>query len=218
MRAINLLPRETNSPKLGFEHTILVGMAFTLVVAVAVAGGFYIEKAQAATERQRLAVAQAALSQAQSQKPSANAPVLLQVPAVLSQEQPWHVALHTALTSRVAWDVLLRQLEYVVPDKISLTSVTLGGAGATPGAAGGTITLGGSAFSSADIATFLSTLARVPKLSQVTLLTSSTSKGKGKGTRSVTTFQITAQMTVPAPPAPPAAPGTDTSTTTGAEG
>jgi Tfp pilus assembly protein PilN len=209
MRAVNLLPRDTTSQQLGFDHTILVGMAFTLVVAAAMAGGFYIEKANAATQRQRLATAQAALTQAQSQQPSAHSPgpVLLQVPAVLSQEQPWHVAVDTALASRVAWDVLLGQLEYVVPDKITLSTVTLGSTGSAPGAAGGTITLGGSAFSSADLATFLSTLARVPKISNVTLLSSAATKGT-----SVTTFQISAQMTVSAPPAPPAA---ATSTTTG---
>ena len=209
MRAVNLLPREATSQKLGFDHTILVGMAFTLVVAAAVAGGFYVEKANAATERQRLVVAQAALTQAQSQQPSANspAPALLQIPSVLSQEQPWRTALDSALATRVAWDVLLQQLEYVVPDRITLTTVSLGSAGATPGAVGGTVTLGGSAFSADDLATFLSTLARVPKLSQVTLLSSAVNKGTP-----VTTFQISAQMTVPAPPAAPVA---ETSTTTG---
>jgi Tfp pilus assembly protein PilN len=129
---------------------------------------------------------------------------------VLSQAQPWHVALDAALATRVSWDVLLEQLEYVVPDKVRITNVTLGSAGAAVSASSGTLTLGGTAFSSQDVAIFLSTLARVPHLSQVTLVSSTANSGT-----SVMTFQITAQMSLPAALTAPVAPTDATTTTTG---
>jgi len=155
-------------------------------------------------------VAQAALAQAQSQQPTSHfpAPRQLQIPVVLSQQEPWHVALGAALSTRVSWDVLLRQLEYVVPNRVSLTSVTVGGAGASAGAASGTVTLGGYAFTSDDVAVFLATLARVPKVSEVTLVSSTTNSRS-----TVQTFQITAQMALPAAvTAPPASEMTTTAT------
>ena len=211
MRAVNLLPRATSSSRkaAGFDRVLAVGIAVTVLVVAALAGGFFLEKAHAGTERRALAAAQAALATAKSQQPATQtpAPAQLQIPAVLSQAEPWHLALDAALASRVSWDVLLSQLEYVVPAKVVLTSVTLGG---TAGATGGTVSLGGSAFSMHDIGVFLSTLAHVPKLSQVTLVSSAANTG-GK---SVVTFQITAQAAIPAPPAPPAG-AADMTTTTG---
>src|SRR5690348_15929514 len=113
MRAVNLLPRETSNKKLGIDRALVAGVAFTALVAALLAGSFFLEKAHAATQRQRLAAAQAALAQAQSQQPTTHspAPAHLQIPVVLSQQQPWHVALNAALATRVSWDVLLTQLE-----------------------------------------------------------------------------------------------------------
>ena len=211
MRAVNLLPRQaTADEKLGLDRGIVAGIALTVLVAAMLAGGFFLEKAHAAGARQRLVVAQTEFARVQSQQPSAPAPVVLQIPVVLSQREPWHLALRAALASRVSWDVLLRQLEYVVPDRVSLTTVTVGGTGASAGAASGTITLGGFAFSSADIATFLSTLSRVPNVSQVALVSSTTNSGS-----KVQNFQITAQMTLPAPVTAPST--TDATTTTGGQ-
>lgn len=209
MRAVNLLPRATGSSRTaGFDRVLAVGLALTVLVLAALGGGFYLEKTHAATERQRLAAAQAALASAQSRQPTTHspAPAHLPIPVVLSQQQPWHVALDAALATRVSWDVLLSQLEYVVPPKVILTTVTIGGAA---GATGGTVALGGSAFSMHDIAVFLSTLARVPKLSQVTLVSSAANAGSN-----VRTFQITAQATLPAAVTAPAVTA-DTTTTTG---
>lgn len=210
MRAVNLLPRETSGRKAGLDRVLLAAVAFTVVVVAVLAGGFVLEKAHAANERQQLAAAQAALAQAQSQQTKNTSPqAQLQVPVVLSQQQPWHVALDAALASRVAWDVLLRQLEYAVPDNVGLTNVTLGSSGSLTGPANGTITIGGNAFSEHDVAVFLATLARIPKLSQVTLVSSTAGTGSN-----VQTFQITAEMTLPAPPTPPGTATADTTTTT----
>ena len=206
MRAVNLLPRQTSAgPKLTIDRTLVAAVAVTVVVVAAVFGGFYLEKAQASTDKQRMLAAQAALARAQSQQPTSHspAPARLTVPVVLSQEQPWHVALDAALSSRVAWDTFLRELEYVVPNHVTLTSVTLGGAAGAPNA---TIQIGGTAFSHDDVAIFMSTLSRVPKLSEVSLMNSTAAAG-------FLTFQIQAQVTLPTPVAT-AAPTDTTATTT----
>jgi Tfp pilus assembly protein PilN len=212
MRAVNLLPRETSGRQFKIDRALVAAVAFTVVVVAALAGGFALEKAHASTERQRLAAVQAALAKAESQQPTTHSPTAkLQVPVVLSQQQPWHVALAAALASRVAWDTLLSQLEYAVPDRVSLTNVAIGSAGSTAGAASGTVTIGGNAFSTKDVADFLATLARIPHLTQVTLVSSTANPGT-----STIIFQISAQLALPAPAGAPATGVTTTTTPTGA--
>lgn len=213
MRAVNLLPRDTSSNSLGFDRTLAVGIAVTVFVAAILAGGFFLERDNAASARQRLADAQAALTAAQTQQPStpSSGSPRLQIPVVLSQLEPWHVALDSAVATRVAWDALLRQLEYAVPDRITLTAVTLGGAGDGSGTPSGSIALTGNAFSADEVAAFLATLARLPKVSQVTLVSNATNAGS-----TVQNFSVTAQLAVPAAAAAPSA--TATTSTTGATG
>lgn len=200
MRAVNLLPRQAADKKFAVDRALVIGVALTLIVAAAIAGGFFMEKANAATAKQRLVSAQAALRRAEQQQPTKNspAPARLTIPVVLSQKEPWHVAFDSALATRTLWDELLQKLEYVVPDTVRLTTVTLGSAGGTTaGAPGGSISIGGTAYSQADIANFLSTLARVPDLTQVTL----TSTATNVGTNTIT-FQITAQLIIAGTPVP----------------
>jgi len=217
MRAVNLLPRETGSKKLGVDRGLAIGIAVTVFIAAILAGGFFLERANAASANQRLADAQAALTAAQTQQPTTHTsgPARLQIPVVLSQQEPWHVALDAAISTRVAWDNVLQQLEYAVPDRITLTSVSLGGAGSTPGGASGAIALSGTSFSSADVAVFLSTLSRLPKVSQVVLVSDQANVGSP-----VHNFSVTAQLTLPvALTAPPATTDTTaTTTTSGASG
>lgn len=208
MRAVNLLPRETNGRKFGLSGELAAGIGFTVLIAAAVLGGFIVERSQAGTERQRLAAAQAAYANAVAQRPAKQ--TVLQPPAVLSQTEPWHLALDSALATRVSWDVLLSQLEYVVPPKVVLTSVDFSSAAGSTAASAptsATVSLGGSAYTLHDVAVFLSTLSRVPRLSQVTLMNTAAT---GTGAKTVQTFQITAQVTLPTAPAPPAAPTTTT--------
>ena len=101
--------------------------------------------------------------------------------------------------------MLLRQLEYVVPGRVTVTNMTIGGTGTPSGA----ILIGGTAFSSNDIAVLLSTLARVPHVSQVALVNTTAASSESN----LQTFQVTAQMALPA--AVTAPPVTDTTTTTG---
>lgn len=214
MRAVNLLPRTTTSRKFAWNSELAAGVGFTLIIIVALIGGFLFERSNASSAKQQLASAQAALAQAQRQPKAKQAK--LQIPAVLSQAQPWHIALNSALSTRVSWDVLLSQLEYVVPAKVVLTNVTFGAAanGAGPSSAAGStsasVQLGGTAYSLHDIGVFLSTLERVPKLTQVTLVNTATDKGTN-----TTTFQISAQVSLPAAAVAPAGAATTTTTAGG---
>ena len=115
-----------------------------------------------------------------------------QIPVVLSQEEPWHVALDSALATRVSWDVLLRQLEYVVPSRVSLTNVTVGGTGTTAGTSG-TITIGGTP-SRRTTSRSSSRRSRAFRTSR----RSRSSAARRMADSSIQTFQITAQMAIPA--------------------
>jgi Tfp pilus assembly protein PilN len=212
MRAVNLLPRDTSARKFEWNGELSAALGFTLIIVVAVIGGFLLAQSHASSAQQQLASAQAALEAAKN-RPTANQ-TRLQIPGVLSQAQPWHLALDTAISTRVAWDTLLTQLEYVVPAKVALTSVSFGAAGATAtGATSATVALGGTAFSLHDVGVFLATLAHVPKLTQVNLVSTTTDASTKKPT---TTFSITAQVNLPAVATPPSTP-TDTTTTTGGQ-
>jgi Tfp pilus assembly protein PilN len=214
MRAVNLLPRETSSQSLGWNSELAAAVAFTVIIVVAVFGGFVLERSHAGAARQQLAGAQAALDRAKSQPTVTQKQ--LQIPGVLSQAQPWHIALDAALSTRVSWDVLLSQLEYVVPERVVLTGVSFGAAGTTgataaTGTASATVTLGGTAYSLHDIGVFLSTLTRVPKLTQVALVSTASDPAS-----KTTTFQISAQVTLPTVAVAPASP-TSTPTTSGGQ-
>ncbi|MDX6480133.1 MAG: hypothetical protein QOG85_643 [Gaiellaceae bacterium] len=219
MRAVNLLPRETSTRTLDVNSELSAAIAFTAVILVAVLGGFFLERSHVTAEKQRLASIQATFDKETAE---ANAKhTQLQNPDVLSQEQLWHVALDSALSTRMRWDVLLAQLEYVTPDRIRLTNVTFGSPPAATSAPGSSVTsslvgqtvatvqISGNAYTLQDIAVYLSTLSRVPKLSQVRLVTSTRTKGSDWGT-----FQLKAQVILPTAPAPPVA-TTDTTTDSG---
>ena len=104
MRAVNLLPPdESNGRDGGFDRALGAGVAVTVLVAAIMAGGFFLEKAHASTEQQRLATAQTALVRAQSQQPTAGqpAPKHLETPVVLSQAEPG--TSRSTPRSRPAW-------------------------------------------------------------------------------------------------------------------
>src|SRR5579862_5407056 len=100
MRAVNLLPRQAGRRKIGWNSELAAGIAFTAIVAVAVVGGFIHERSHTSAARQQLAAAQAAYASATSAQPTQQS-AKLQTPAALQQAQPWHVALDSALSTRV---------------------------------------------------------------------------------------------------------------------
>jgi Tfp pilus assembly protein PilN len=172
MRAVNLLPRD--DPKKSFEATRgvvfgAVGGAALVTVLLATmtmsAGGAVNEK-QAELDSLR---AQIAAIPAVETKETGN-------DDALAAEKGARVgALSAALTSRIAWDRVLRQVSLVLPEDVWLTNLSATapttGATAAPAATSG-FTLIGSTYSQSGVARFLSRLAVIPDLENVRLQSS----------------------------------------------
>src|SRR5439155_25061316 len=175
------------------------------------------------TEQKRLTAARLGLAQlsqrkvpvTHTKKPVPVTPIV-PPPTIVGQEAAWLSAVSSTLSQRIAWDRVLREVSLVMPDDVTLSSLTMTAptpVGAIPGAAAAPaqgFVIDGSAFSYPSVARLLSRLGLVPDLSAVTLTNSSSDKGG-------VAFSITATVKgAPAPPAPvattPAA--TDTSATT----
>src|SRR5262249_13137439 len=141
--------------------------------------------------------------------------------AVLAQQGPWRVALNTAMSTRMSWDVLLGEIANVTPSRIVLNTLSFGNSAGTPfaqtgafGDTGGapvtTLSIGGKAYNEHDVAVFMSTLAHVPRIVDVAIVST------GIDDSGTVNFSIAAHVALPVGITPPA-PATDTTTTTGAQ-
>jgi Tfp pilus assembly protein PilN len=228
MRAVNLLPKEFAARKSLREEdpAVVVGSALAVVVLIALGASFLVAQSKANTQQKRLTAARLELgkfSQKNNSTPRVKTPAvpitpIVPPPSVVGQEAVWLSSVTSTLSQRIAWDRVLREVSLVMPDDVTLSSLTMT-APAAPGAiptgpagAGQGFVIAGSAFSYPSVARLLSRLGLVPDLSNVTL-TSTTSSSKAS-----VDFAITAAIKgAPAPPAPPVAPvTTTTATTTGA--
>lgn len=244
MRAVNLLPREFRQSKSFREEdpAVVVGSALGVIVIIALGSAFYVAHGKAGSQQARLTRDQlelAALSQ--HQHPTAPKPVkpsepitpIVPPPSVTGQEATWLSAVGTNLSQRVAFDRVLRDVSLVVPDDITLTSMTMAAPetaapvpGVPPPAATQGFVISGTAFSYDSVARLLSRLSLVPDLSGVTLTSTGSGAAAGAGgssspgatPSSTVQFNISAAIkgapvvAAPAPVVP--APG-DASTTTG---
>lgn len=198
MRAVNLLPRgedvrRTEGPNL----VVLVSVLAAVLLTAILAGGFLMEHSKAA-EKQR------ALDDKKAELAAIPAPPRAQTAAdqlLLTDKNQRVVALSTALSHRVAWDRIFRELSQVLPSDVWLNQLTAsapvssaaaqsgGVAPAAPGSASvatGFI-LQGYTYSHDAVARLLSRLALVPDLKDVQLQSSVASSVRG---RQVVTFQI----------------------------
>jgi Tfp pilus assembly protein PilN len=219
MRAVNLLPKDAQ-PHTGWRsvrvfervaggRTLLV-LAAALLAAAALAyvTVSFLGASGAVRERQQtLDKLDTELATARQRLPSTPAVE----PALVGERAQRIGALNSALTRRVAWDRMLRQLSLVIPSDVWLTSldaVTPQAPGAqgtapTPSAPGtsaacgapGTVCLSGYAYAQEGVARLLGRLAIVPSFENV-LLQSSTRVTLG--TRAVFQFAVRADIDQPA--------------------
>jgi len=249
MRAVNLLPKELQTRKSIREEdpAVVVGSALGVVVMIALGLAFYVahsaaSKQQARLNTARLELAQLSIKQNHQKpkhtKPSVPITPIVPPPSVTGQEATWLSAVETNLSQRIAWDRVLREVSLVMPDDVTLTSLTMTapatatlipGVVSTPPATGAAqgFSVAGDAFSYDSVARLLSRLALVPDLTDVTLTNtssgSSAAAGAGSGgAASGVQFNISADIKgapAPAAPAVTTTPPVDTSsTTTGASG
>jgi Tfp pilus assembly protein PilN len=227
MRAVNLLPKEFAARKSLREEdpAVVVGSALAVVVLIALGAAFLVAHSKANTQQKRLTAARLELGKFSQKdnatpvkKPAVPITPIVPPPSIVGQEAVWLASVTSTLSQRIAWDKVLREVSLVMPDDVTLSSLTMtapatvGAIPTGPAGAGQGFVISGSAFSYPSVARLLSRLALVPDLSNVTL-TSTTSSGKAG-----VDFAITAAIKgAVAPAAPPVAPvTTTTATTTGA--
>lgn len=204
MRAVNLLPgseaqRRSRAPT---DPAVLAAAIAGVVVVAAIGGGNLLQTT-------RVAAAQRTLNAAKIQLAGTPLPPKLPAvtpppPAVAAEMQPRLQAVTSALSTRIAWDRILREFSLVLPGDVQLTALTL----ATP--AGGTstsaptgLTLSGVTYSYDAVARLLSRMALIPDLSDVTLANTSQAKR-------IVSFTVDAGVKGAAAPAVPTLPTTTT--------
>jgi Tfp pilus assembly protein PilN len=229
MRAVNLLPKEFAARKSLREEdpAVVVGSALAVVVLIALGASFLVAQSKANTQQKRLTAARLELGKFSQKsnptpvkKPAVPITPIVPPPSIVGQEAVWLASVTSTLSQRIAWDRVLREVSLVMPDDVTLASLTMT-APATPGAiptgpaasAQGFV-IAGSAFSYPGVARLLSRLGLVPDLSNVTLTSTTSSSKTGVD------FSITASVKGAVAPAAPVATTpavtTTTATTTGA--
>ncbi len=216
MRAVNLLPRDTDVAQSG-GRTKLVLAAVGGVAAVTLLAGILGMSASGQVDEQRasLELTEAAI---------ARIPVRDRQPVApdMSAERNNRIsALQSALSTRTPVDKVMTQLSFVVPEDVWLNGLTVTipsdaapttpSAGQAPGATttAATVTVKGATYSQSSIARFLARLSALSSLDNVRLTESSrvepqsdsaeaqTGKAKGKPKKKqkvVVTFTVTADL------------------------
>jgi Fimbrial assembly protein (PilN) len=229
MRAVNLLPRDAQQGGKSIRNedpAVVVGSVLGLVVIIAMAGGFMTAHSKVTSAQKKLSAAQLqlgalSLNKRPNVKPKTVKPTrpIIPMPAVTSEEQPRLDAVAGAMSSRIAWDRILREFSLVVPSDVTVSSMTMSSPlAATPGQTTTdtqSMAISGLAFSHDGVARLLSRLMLIPDLADVTLVSSTGSASSAAGVQ----FNITASVKgAPAPAAAATTPTTptDTTDTTGA--
>ncbi len=227
MRAVNLLPAgsETRKSFRREDPAVVVGSALGVIVLIALAAGFMSVHAKVNAEQAKLTDARTALAKLSlTQKPVPVPKPIVQkpivpIPSVTSEEAPRLTAVSSAMSSRIAWDRILREFSLVLPTDVSLTGLTLTAPAAPSPTTGAPVvassqgmSITGTAFSYDGVARLLSRLSLIPDLQNVTL-SSSSAAGTG-GSASGVQFSITAGVKGAPAPVAPAVPATPTTTDT----
>ena len=198
MRAVNLLPggdakrSKTNVP-------VLVGVAGAVVVCALLSFMFLSASSKVHDKQNELNAINAQIAVIPPPPPPDAAGA-----ALASQQQARLTALSGALSKRVAWDRVLRNLSLVLPNDVWLSAlsatspaspasavVPVPAAGATPTG----FLLSGSTYSQRSVARLLSRLEVLPDLTNVQLQNSSQSQ---VGTQNIIQFVIAASVSATA--------------------
>jgi Tfp pilus assembly protein PilN len=199
MRAVNLLPRDVEKKPAVKKEQIpfVVGGCIGLIVAALVTSQYLSKSGAVATEKQALQNLQAQLAQLPAPPPGPT----VQQTQLAGQQQTRLTALQDALSTRVAWDRVLRQFSLVLPSDVWLTQMSLkspvspADLVAPTGEAGPSgFSIEGSTYSHDAVARLLSRLSVVPDLTNVQLLNSSLNEVNGQ---TVVNFSISADIRGP---------------------
>ena len=202
MRAVNLLPRDQGRRQRtrAEQAPFAVGLGLLVLVAVGLSPMFLMASSKAGDKQAELDSIQAQL---RLLPPVPEGPT--PVEAGLAGERSARVtAVSAALSRRVGWDRVLRELSLVLPDDIWLTSLSARSPASpasaapvvpkAPGAAPTGLTLNGYTYSHESVARLLSRLSVLPDLSNVQLQSSTLAR---VGTQDVVQFTILSDVRPP---------------------
>jgi Tfp pilus assembly protein PilN len=172
MRAVNLLPRDEAVRSFGAKRGVVFGGVFGAALVTAALVSMTISAGGT------VAVKQAELDAIRAEIAAVPAPVVKDTStddALAAVKSARVGALSAALTSRVAWDRVLRQVSLVLPEDVWLTNLSAtapkaGTPSADPSTSG--VNLTGSTYSQNGVARFLSRLAVIPDIKNVRLQSS----------------------------------------------
>jgi len=188
MQAVNLLPRDDPNRRTKTNVPVVVGVAGAVLTTVLV-GMMYMSASGTVHDRQQeldSARAELAVVPPPVQQSSAQ--------AALAAEQKARVgALSTVMSTRVAWDRVLREVTLVLPQDVWLVSLSGSSTPATTGVPSGLV-IDGYTYSVDGVARVLSRLQLVPDLSDVQLTSSASSQ---VGTQTVVEFKVVANIRQP---------------------
>jgi Tfp pilus assembly protein PilN len=195
MRPANLLPpdlRRSGRLSVPPEAFIAAGAGVAVVALLAVTYSGAHGKVK--TREQQLSAVNAQIAAVPAPKP-ATIPVS---PEVAADKDARQAAVDSALSQRVGWDTVLREVSLVLPSDVwlnALSATATSAAPTDPSAApvvGSTsLTITGFTYSQAGVARLLTRLSLVPHLDKVELQSASSST---VGTRDVVGFTIGAQV------------------------
>ena len=201
MRAANLLPADLRTTRRKPPAAALAAIAAGALIGAAIAGGFVAERGKVDERRVELETLKAQLARA----PRPKRPAVRVSPQVTAEKDARFAALNTALSGRIAWDRVLRELSLVLPADVWLSSLTANspqaaattGATAAPatgigdGAQSNGLLVNGFTYSQEGVARLLSRLALVPNLDSVKLQSSSVTE---VGKRRIISFAVAAAV------------------------
>lgn len=199
MRAVNLLPRDVEKKPVVKKEQIpfAVGGCIALIVVALVTSQYLSKSGSVAAEQQALNDLKAQLAQL----PAPPAPPSAETSKLADEQKLRLTALQGALSTRVAWDRVLRQFSLVLPSDVWLTQLNLkspvsasdAAAAGSDGTATG-FTIEGSTYSHDAVARLLSRLSVVPDLTNVQLVNSSAQEINGQ---TVVNFTVSADIRGP---------------------
>ncbi len=197
MRPANLLPSDLAGTRRALPKTTIGAAGAGAAVGILIAGAFAMQHGKVAERESQLAGLRAELAAVPTpQKPT---PAVQVSPELKIEEDARLAALDQALSQRISWDGVLRELSLVLPEDVWLSTLTAkassGAAPVDPAAAASAtaqgLVLNGFTYSQEGVARLLTRLSVLPQLGNVQLQTSSASQVEG---RRIVTFTIAADI------------------------
>jgi Tfp pilus assembly protein PilN len=202
VHAINLLPKDDARRNQKVEWIVVVPVVLAVLMTGAFSAMFLSASGQVKDRKAELSSLQMQLAAI----PTPDASKVRTQNALAADKQARVAALNTALSRRVAWDRVFRELSVVLPDDVWLATMSakapVSSSVATPPAAPSSgasvaatgITMDGYTYSQPAVARLLARLAVIPDLVNVQLQQSTLSK---IGTTPVVHFTIAADVRKP---------------------